>query len=279
MASRFSFFNSKMSLSKPTSLRDDYSHDELAECDINSALFPEGMPDPSSPTAFKTLHLNAEALLTRLQIAYKERAIALKDTLAEKDALNEETQGAQTRTRHLKMQLDAMAEQMAEQDKAMMAMVDELAQEKLARREEEEARKRSIRLVEREFTPSQRSRPRRSTVSDSGFESEDESSVESVFSRRDGTHSPTMSMSSVSTDNSPEIFHAREVVYSPTQAARLRIPANAAKPVQQPCTNCHGVRPSDAWPIVGVLKEENQGLKQRIGELEGALEGCLSIVG
>ena len=280
MASRFSFFNSKAALSKSTPSKSD-QNDELANLDINAALFPEGAPEPFSPAAFKNLQQHAEGLLTRLQAAYRERVSAFREIAAEKEALSEETQGAEMRARHLKMQLDAMAEQLAEQDRAMMNMVDELAQEKLARREEEEARKRSVRLVERDFTPpnAPRSRPRRSTLSDSGFESEDDSSAESVFSRRDGTHSPTMSMSSVSTDNSPETLHSRELLHSPTQAARLRIPSNAAKPVQLPCSNCHGVRASDAWPVLSVLKEENQALKQRVGELEGALDGCLDVVG
>ena len=281
MASRFSLFNSKTSLSKPTPSKSEHGEDELAECDIHNALFPNGMPDPSSAAAFKSLQQQAEMLLTRLQAAYKERASALKETLAEKEALNEETQGAETRARHLKMQLDAMAEQLAEQDKAMMTMVDELAQEKLARREEEEARKRSVRLVEREFMPptAHRSRPRISTISDSGLESEDESSAESVFSRPDGTYSPTMSMSSVSTDNSHDMFHSRDSLHSPTHAARLRIPTHTTKFSQQSCNNCHSVRLSDPGTAVGVLKEENQGLKQRIGDLEGTLDGCLDIVG
>ena len=280
MGSRFFFFNSKASLAESTPSNSD-QHDELADLDINAALFPVGSPDSFSPAAFKNLQQQAEGILSRLQHAYKERAATLRDMEAEKEALSEETQGAETRARHLKMQLDAMGEQLAEQDKAMMNMVDELAQEKLARREEEEIRKRSVRLVERDFTPSTapRSRPRRSINSDSGFESEEDSSAESVFSRRDGTHSPTMSMSSVSTDNSPETLHSREIVHSPTQAARLRIPPMATKPIQQPCTNCHGIRASDAWLVVSVLKEENQGLKERVGELEGALDGCLDVVG
>lgn len=280
MASRFSYFNSKAFLAKPTPPNSD-PHDILADLDIHATLFPAGPPDPFSPAAFKNLQQQAEGLLSRLQVAYKERATALREMAAEKEAMSEESQGAETRARHLKMQLDAMSEQLAEQDKAMMTLVDDLAQEKVARREEEEARKRSVRLVGRDFTPSNapHSRPRRSINSDSGLESEDESSADSVFSRRDGTQSPTMSMSSVSTDNSPETFHPREILHSPTQAARLRIPPMATKPVQQPCTNCHGVRPTDAWLVVSVLKEENQSLKERVGELEGALDGCLDVVG
>ena len=280
IASRFSFFGSKASLAKSNPNHSD-TQDELADLDVNAALYPAGPPDPFSPASFKNLQQQAEGVLLRLQAAYKERATVLRDMAAEKEALSEETQGAETRAKHLKMQLDSMSEQLAEQDKAMMNMVDELAQEKLARREEQEDRKRSVRLVEQDspLSASARSRPRRSLNSDSGFESEDDSSAESIFSRRDGRHSPTMSVSSVSTDNSPETFHPREIVHSPTQAARLRIPLANTKPIQQSCTNCHGVRASDAWLVVSVLKEENQALKSRVGELEGALDGCLDVVG
>lgn len=280
IASRFSFFGSKASLTKSNP---DYSdtQDQLAHLDINAALYPAGPPDPFSPASFKNLQQQAEGLLSRLQTAYKERTTVLRDLVAEKEALSEETQGAETRAKHLKLQLDSMSEQLAEQDKAMMDIVDELAREKLARREEQEDRKRSVRLVEQDspLSTSARSRPRRSINSDSGFESEDDSSADSVFSRRDGRHSPTMSVSSVSTDNSPDTFFPREIVHSPTQAARLRIPLANSKPIQQSCPNCHGVRAGDAWPVVSVLKEENQALRSRVEELEGALDGCLDVVG
>ena len=221
----------------------------------------------------------------------------LCDTIAEKETLAEETEGAETRARQLRTQLDDMSIKLAQQDEAMMSLVDELAQEKLARREEEEARKRSVRLVEHAASPITNSgRPSlENPVSDSGFESEDESSAESVFSTNDGTRSPTLSMSSVSTNNSPEAYHMHDC-QAPLpipQAARLRrFPSQAVKgtfalhcnDTAQELTrsswmNRNSNQASEAWGIANLLKEENKCLKHRVGELESALDGCLDLVG
>ena len=284
MASRFSFFSTKASLGKSTPLPDELS-DELLEMDVSTALFPNEPANPFSPASFKNLQQQAEGLLSRLQTAYKERTIALRDMIAEKESVAEESEGAKTRARHLKMQLDGMTAKFAEQDEAMMNLVDELAQEKQKRQEEEEARKRTIRVVGDVISPSSghRGLSRSNTVSDSGFESEDDSSADSVFSRRNGAQSPVTSMSSASTANSPDTYRTQDfrVPASAAQNTLLRLPQGqpAAKgmPVYS-CTNCDGVRASDAWSIVSILKEENEGLKHRVGELEGALDGCLDVV-
>ena len=295
MASRFSFLASKVSSLKPTPQPLDVN-DDLMNMDISTALLRTSSAAPFSPAAFKDLQQQAEGLLLRLQAAYKERTSSLRDMAAEKETLAEETQSAETRACHLKTQLDNMSARLDEQDGAMMNLVDELAQEKLARREEEEGRKRSIRVVAK-TVPSTTAHPRISlenTISDPDFESEDESSVESVFSTRNGTYSPTMSMSSISTPGSPEAYHAPELQPAPPmpRAARLRLPTSqpikgrpalhrdgiVEEPIQLTCANCNGVRVSEAWTVVGVLKEENANLKERVGELEGALDGCLDVV-
>ena len=298
MARRFSFFPSKTSLAKSTSPSPDLN-DELLDMDINKALFPSGQADSSSPAALKNLQQQAESLLSRMQSAYRERTLQVREIAAEKEALAEEALGAETRAQHLKMQLNDMSAKFTEQDQAIMNLVDELAQEKLARREDEDARKRTLRLVE-QASPPHTSHGRVSTaytVSDSGFESEDESTVESLFSRGNGVHSPTMSMSSVSTSNSPDTYDTHQFPdthnsTSTSQAARLRLPATRnVKSLSTPyrndppeeappssCTNCHGGRASEAWSVVGVLQDENRCLKHRVGELEGALDGCLDVV-
>ena len=287
IASRFSFFSSKASLVKPKPLPNDLN-DELLELDVSTALFPNEPANPFSPASFKNLQQQAESLLSRLQTAYKERTIALRDMIAEKETIAEESEGAVTRARHLKMQLDDMTAKFAEQDQAMMNLVDELAQEKQARREEEEARKKTIRVVRDITPPSSGSRhpglSRSNTVSDSGFESEDDSSVDSVFSRRNGAHSPIPSVSSASTASSPDTFlrtHEFPIAATTAQIARRRMgePAGKGAPVHS-CTNCEGPRASsEAWSIVSILKDENEELKHRVGELEGALDGCLDVVG
>ncbi|KAK4693449.1 hypothetical protein P7C71_g3955, partial [Lecanoromycetidae sp. Uapishka_2] len=297
MASRFSFFSSKASLAKSTPHPLDFQ-DDLLDTDFSATLFPKGPADASSSAAFKDLQKQAETLLIRIQTAYKERTISLREMTAEKETLAEEVEGAETRARHLKMQLDDMSVKLAEQDEAMMNLVDELAKEKLARRDEEEARKRTLRLVSQPQTPSAGDKRTScsSTVSDSGFESEDDSSAESVFSHRNGAHSPTMSMSSVSTTSSPDTYHTVDLQYSTAAplAARPRKPSNQTMLKGQSalsrnnipeeitpssCPNCQGLRASEAWGVVSVLKDENNGLKKRVGELEGALDGCLDVVG
>lgn len=296
VASRFSFLASKVSLSKPTPSQYDLG-DELMDMDISTALNSTGTADPYSPAAFKNLQQRAEGLLSRLQAAYKERTISLRDMAAEKETLVEETQGAETRARHLKTQLDDMSAKLAEQDEAMMNLVDDLAREKLARQEEEEARKRSLKAVAPTTPPTSAGHSRFSlenTGSESSFDSEDDSSVESLFSRRDGTSSPTMSMSSVSTSNSPEANHAPDgqIPLSIPRAARTRLTTNhfhkgtsafcpndiAEEPIQSTCTNCNGVQAPEAWSVVGSLKVENAELKGRVEDLESALDGCLDVV-
>ena len=285
IASRLSFFSRKASFVNSQPLPDKLS-DELLEIDVIAALFPNEPANPFSPASFKNLQQQAEGLLSRLQTAYKERTIALRDMTAEKETIAEESEGAVMRARHLKMQLDDMTTKFAEQDQALMNLVDELAQEKQGRREDEEARKKTIRVVRDVTSPSsgRHGLSRSNTVSDSGFESEDDSSADSVFSRRNGAHSPILSVSSASTANSPDAFRTHEfhVPASAAQLALLRLPSGqpAAKgiPVHS-CANCEGVRASEAWSIVSILKEENEELKHRVGELEGALDGCLDVVG
>lgn len=45
------------------------------------------------------------------------------------------------------------------------------------------------------------------------------------------------------------------------------------------CENCRGKDASVAWDAVGLLRAENRGLKDRVGALEGAVEGALDLCG
>ena len=295
MASRFSFFSSKFSLGQRNPTSPDLDNDPL-DLDISQVLSPIAPADPASIFAFKKVQQQVESLLERLQSAYREQTLQMREMAAEKEALAEEASGAETRARHLKMQLDDLSVKVTEQDEAMMNLVDGLALERLARREEEEARKRTIRLVEQ--ASSSRVDNRRvsqaNTVSDSGFESEDESLADSLFSRRNEAHSPTTSMSSISTSISPDANQLQELQVTSTtlQAARLRIPTShtvkanggsdrhdiSQEPAPSDCPKYHGVRDSEAWSVFGVLQEENRCLKHRVEELESALDGCLDVV-
>ena len=275
LASRFSFFTGKTQGSKRPSSPPQL-HDEFIDLDIPSAL---AVPtDPLSPTSVKALQANAENLLTRMQMAYKERSTTLRDIAVERDAEAEERQGTETRCQALKVQLDDLAGRLKEQDDAMMDLVDQLANEKRLRREEGESRKRTVTLVRH----GRRERLSTATTA-STCESEDESSCESVFSRRHGASSPSMSMSSVSVVSSPEVHQLPEFPPALTpQMARLQGGlashpfTNAKGPTAS--RNCQSGKESEAWNVVVMLKEENIALKDRISQMEGALDGCLDVL-
>lgn len=285
---RFSFFTSKSSIPKSPQLPD--LHDEFIDLDINKALFPAGPADPFSPAAFKNLVQNAEGLLLRLQAAYKERAITLRELTAEKEAQAEELAESETRAKHLKVQLDDMAAKLTKQDDIVMDLVDGLAQEKQMRRDEEDARKRSVILVkesrakafghcEPESSNAQEYRRQSdgSLISDSGFESEEESVVDSVFSKGRELAS-SASESSFSTCNSPDLYH-RLPPRTPAHGSHHHdsvLPHSAIR--LESCANCQGARSSQAWGMVLNMKEENRILNARLMQLEGALDGCLDLV-
>ncbi|KAI4115387.1 MAG: hypothetical protein LQ345_003992 [Seirophora villosa] len=327
MISRFSLFTSRPTPPQPPPARSDL-RDEWHDLDIKSALYP-APPDPFSPSAFKNLQQNAQGLLLKLQSAYKLRSQALHDVLAEKEAQAEELQGADMRAKHLKLQLDDMTARLAEQDKAMMDLVDQLAQEKQLRREAEDARVAKVTTRPAIITSSNDQeenrtedapddekrtwKSRTSNASDLSIESEG-SCAESVFSRH-GATSPAMSLSSVSTMNSPETQQQQRYYQSPADrppvqetVASSPFPSSrllgmrkethkgniiSASPststsssLSTKCTtNCKNnndkntaASSSEAWTLVGVLKLENQGLKTRLAQLEDTVDDCLAFV-
>lgn len=314
--SRFTFFKAKAPPSQLL-LSSAPPDDEFLTLDITAALFPEGALTPSSPTSFQTLLQNAESVLQRLQTAYKQRTTSLHDLTASYSAQGEELSEAEMRARHLKQQLDNITLKVTEQDAAMMNLVDELAREKQLRREEEDARKRSVKLVKSSFVEGdnhsaedeegkfRRLGKRSSVASDSGFESEDESSASSIFSASSKAHnavtSPCPSLSSASSTTSMEIHQAKFLTMTPARPRPAMPPQRTSmfqkvlgmngtsggglliqghnEPLRLSCTNCQGVKATEAWNVVSILKEENKGLKERVGHLESAVEGCLELVG
>ncbi|KAL8720807.1 MAG: hypothetical protein Q9181_007841, partial [Wetmoreana brouardii] len=288
--SRFSLFGNKSTTPKAPAVSTELD-DEWLKLDVKTALAPA---EPFSPAAFKNLQQSAESLLGKLQTAYKERSRALQDVLAEKETQAEELEGAQMRTRYLKLQLDDMTGKLAEQDKAMMDLVDQLAQEKQARREAEDVHSRNFNQrpamasCQDEAVPDPQQtakswKSRTSTASDMSLASEF-SCAESLFSRR-GATSPTLSMSSVSTMNSPESQHQQPS--STDRTSRPTAPTNVATHVAE--TKISGIlspasaslgqlKDSEAWNLVSVLKSENQGLKKRLSQLESTVDDCLDMV-
>ena len=291
--SRFSLFGGKAAQA-PSSHSHVDLNDEFVTLDIKTALLPSGQADPFSPSAFKNLFQNAEGLLTRVQIEYKQRVHMMQEMTVEKEVQGEELEEAKTRARHLKVQLDDMATTQVEQDKVIEILVKELAQEKQLRKEEDDARKRSVRLVVTDRAGYQDGKPRRrqrssiaTTVSDSGFESNDEGATDSEDIKLDNVDSPTLSVSSASSVASPDNFRSVEFplskVDSQTSKRCLDVPPYrlaASQPINAAvtCANCEGVKASEAWNVVNVLKEENKALKLRVGDLEGVVDGCLDMV-
>ena len=136
-------------------------------------------------------------------------------------------------------------------------------------------------------------------------ESDAESGADSVFSR---SRSPTFTMSSVSVagtvESTPEIMQASFARVVPNPGHSTRRPAlsrqkstfqkilsgmaaaEEVKPVdpyegigmgEEGCGNCRGKDASVAWDAVGLMRAENKGLKDRMGELERAVEGALDL--
>ena len=91
--------------------------------------------------------MNAEGLLLKLQTAYKLRTLSLHELSAEREAMRDQLEEAETRAQSLRAQLEDMAQKVSEQDRAMEDLVRQLAVEKQARVQEKEAREKSIALV------------------------------------------------------------------------------------------------------------------------------------
>ncbi|KAJ5099518.1 hypothetical protein N7532_006519 [Penicillium argentinense] len=147
-------------------------------------------------------------------------------------------------------------------------------------------------------------------TSDSGFESGDESVADSVFSHKEGVESPTSTLTAPSPNLSQVVLSTPTV--APTQTPITAIQKSLANVTSSPtptrssaydrvikglastrlgssfvgnngnpnqCSNCHGVPASEAWSVMGVLKDENRGLKTRLGELELVIDDCIGLVG
>lgn len=293
---RFSFFGNPVTSSKTNFPAPVYEDDELATLDIPAALFPGGQGDGAafSPAAFKNLQMTATGLLMRYQVAYQQRNTELRDIKAEQEAQAEEQGEMETRVQHLKMQLEEMGRKVAERESTMQALLDELTQEKQARMEEHMAARAKYSRPSNASTISedlgveedQRRHGRRSsaetTKSDSSLDTDEESvDEESIFSR---SRSPTIANSI----NEAEQQALPKKMILGTQ--RQTKPSNPqftgpfqklfkAAGSDQPPSGCHKCKETGlAWETVNVLKSENKGLKNRVEELETAVETALDAV-
>jgi hypothetical protein len=264
--------------------------DELLNINIAQALFPHGPADPLAPSSFNDLLANAEALLSRYQSSYRHLSTALVDARSEQSAQDDELDEADTRARHLKMQLETMAARANEQDEQMRKLMQDLAFERHARQEEEAARKRSLALIRgpaqcdhvaHQETPPRRNRVSNSELSvDSGFESEAETDAASVFSRN--CMSPTGTdissvMESEGHDVTPKVRQPqalqRRSTYDKVRDGTVNLEKGGWG-----CANCEGGAQSGVWGRLAKEREENRTLKIRVEQLEDAVEGVMNIV-
>ena len=240
--SRFNIFRrSTTTLAPPEDV------DELAQLDVDAALFPHGRPDEFSPAAFKNLQQNAEGTIRRFQLSCREQRQSLRTVTSTKNVQADELEAAETRNEHLKLQLQDMAERAAEQERLITEMRAQLAQQ----RSSLESHQQSIRMVPNDADTDPRPKYRRNRSSDVSTSGESEagseaSSVASVFSEQ-----LSIAPSSFETSDSTP---------------------------RADCSRCHGMRPSDAWDVVSVMKIESAALKERIAVLEDAQEKALDAI-
>ncbi|KAM6526527.1 hypothetical protein FSOLCH5_002623 [Fusarium solani] len=295
--SRFNIFGSTSTPSTPTS--PTYG-DELMNLDIEKGLFPNGAPvegSTFSPSSFKNLQMNATGLLTKFQVAYQQRTTEVQELKAERETEVSSMNDAGEKIRQLEKKLDDQARQAAERDAFIEYLLNQLAEQKdradleaEANREKEVAPSGASTISEDLGVDEDRQRRwRKSTSTSSDDGSVDEASV---FSR---SRSPTISTSIMSADISPvttPTIQYKPVIVEPPRANRNSsaqmnpiqklfkgITSEAPKnTVLETCRNCQGQEASIAWDTVNLLKDENKGLKQRVEELEIAVEGALDVV-
>jgi hypothetical protein len=264
--------------------------DELLSLNISQALFPHGPADPLAAASFHDLLSNAEALLSRYQTAYRQLSIELTDAHSEQSAQEDELDEAETRARHLKMQLETMAARAAEQDEQMRSLMEDLQFERKARQEEEAARKRSLALMRGpalcEHTTPQDTIRRHNRISgseisvDSGFESEAETDAASVFSRNCLSPTGTDRSSILDSDihditpkgRKPQTLQ-RGSTHDKVREGKVDLKQGAWG-----CANCEGGAQSAVWGRLAKEREENRALKIRMESLEEAVEGALNVV-
>ncbi|KAL2680924.1 hypothetical protein Neosp_008527 [[Neocosmospora] mangrovei] len=300
-AAALSTFNNIFgAISTPSTPTSPTYGDELMNLDIEKGLFPNGAPvegSTFSPSSFKNLQMNATGLLSKFQAAYRQRTTEVQELKAERETEVSTMNDADEKIRQLEKKLDEQARQAAERDAFIEHLLNQLADQKDRADMEAEANR------EKELVPSGAStisedlcidedrqrRWRKSTSTSSDDGSVDEASV---FSR---SRSPTISTSIMSADISP--VTTPTIQYKPVIIEPPRVNRNSnaqMNPIQKlfkgmtseaprntapdTCRNCQGQEASIAWDTVNLLKDENKGLKQRVEELETAVEGALDVV-
>lgn len=249
--------------------------DELIHLDINRALFPHGPTDAFDPASFNDLLMNAQTLVMRLQHAYKTKCDQVRETRSQPSDSQDQLEETTTRAHHLKLQLDDMAAQATEQNRAMQTINGQLLKERQRRKELEDIVQAApaLRLDgapdptvpdgRREASYSNSDNASYST--DSGFESGDDGTAESIFSR---TITPSSSAGTALTSPAPSTADLRAAS------------AEQDKPISATgvCICQSKAEREIASFVLPILKDENRLLKCRVLELEDAIDGCLDVV-
>lgn len=250
---KLSWFQRKASSPVPAPPTVDTSKDEILNMNLNSSLFPHGPADPLSPQAFNDLLLNATSLLQRMQSAYKEKVDYIASMQPEMDAQKEEVEEAKTRSEHLKMQLEDIGRQHQEQKQANQELIHAISEQKMQLQEAREQGK-TIRVVQDDNNHQidedelRRRRKRGSAGSDSGFESDTETS--SLFSA--GFETPV-------SHRQPNIL--------------LTTPDNASFKSQQSSKRNGGNAGGDAN-----LRAENEALRMQIELMTAQFQGAIDLI-
>ena len=251
--------------------------DELSTMNLAAAL-PVPPADPT-PEDYHALHAQTLALLSRFQDAYKTQTTTLDNVQSELSASREEHAQVSARARHLRSQLDETLARAAGHEAAMAAALEELSAEKRARLELEGAVPSAEGSVVTEDLAAEEDQRREG----------DETDGESIFSR---SRSPTLaeSESALSPPLRPRSTLSKPSSAAVSPAAVARRPQPAPQPQKLNafqkmfrgmagedvvrCANCRGGEAGIAWDTVTCLKEENRGLKERVGVLEGCGGGA-----
>lgn len=276
---RGGWFSRKSTTTLPTTT--SRKQDDILAIDINSSLFPNGPADELSPHAFNELLLNATALLQRMQTAYKEKVDYIASIQPEIDAQKEEVEEAETRSRHLKMQLEDMSHKAKEQDEVMQEMALQLAQEKMNVQEARELARNSVKLVRRstdgedEETPRRRKRVSGGSASDSGFESDLEY-AESAGGAETPLSPPLMTVTPAYDGQDWALNANKSRGGERTGLSRQTTRSGSSS------TAFTGKRLGSegaAWATVESLRGENKDLRKQMEQMQMTLQGCIDFVG
>jgi hypothetical protein len=237
--------------------------DPLRSHSIDSALFPLGPVDPLDPTAFHDLLSNATSIISTFQGIYNASFSEVHYLHNEIVMQKDEVEQADTRTQHLKLQLDEVAAQLAVQ-RQKSDMLEHMLKEEQSRRKKSEENQESNRFGAQPFKVeeegvSPKAAHRRS---DSGFES-DGSSIYSVHPQT--FKSPNI----VSVEKEDDSLQVQEIECEETKEHPAHVAAS--------CQNCTGALNTSTLGNTD-LQTENQQLKIRVLELEIAVDSCMDMI-